>query len=303
MQAAFIAIGAFLLLFVVWIYTGGPDRAGYENPPGESPPLWGTGEDMDLEEKPLDERLEGIENKIEEIKKTLRALEIQGVASPYAGLVDLSGGRPRAETAREEYLSLRTRSGNNAPVLITGWRLESIVTGKSAVIGNAVPVYRSGQVNHPEPVALTPGERVELISGRSPLGVSFQQNACMGYLSKRQTFIPSIRGSCPDPDRELELYSTVAIADRECFEFVRGLASCEIVSSRRADDFSPACETFLLKQLSYNGCVATHLYEHDFFEDKWHIYFGKGADLWRDEGDIIRLLDQEGRTVDVLMYE
>jgi hypothetical protein len=65
---------------------------------------------------------------------------------------------------------------------------------------------------------------------------------------------------------------------------------------------SSACENYLRTKVSYDGCVAMHQYDDDFYEDEWRVFLGSRASLWGDNHDTIRLLDRQGRTIDVFTY-
>ena len=80
------------------------------------------------------------------------------------------------------------------------------------------------------------------------------------------------------------------------------------VGEDEINPFSPTrpitneCELFVEEDLTYNGCVENHQYDSDFYRNSWRIYLESSKLLWREEREIIKLLDQHGRTVDVIEY-
>ena len=52
----------------------------------------------------------------------------------------------------------------------------------------------------------------------------------------------------------------------------------------------------------YNNCFADHINDPNFAGTSWRIYLNSGVELWRNDHDTIRLLDAQGKTVDVLTY-
>ena len=59
---------------------------------------------------------------------------------------------------------------------------------------------------------------------------------------------------------------------------------------------------FIRNSLTYNGCAARHSWRPSFSGDTWRIFFGAPSELWSNSHDVIRLLDNEGRVVDVWSY-
>ena len=53
--------------------------------------------------------------------------------------------------------------------------------------------------------------------------------------------------------------------------------------------------------MNYNTCLDLHKDDADFFSDEWRLYLGKSHDLWADEGELIKLIDENGKTLDSLI--
>lgn len=231
-----------------------------------------------------------------------------GEQSPYEGLVHISrSSGTRSPFAKHEYITIEARSGNDVDVLVTGWKLESRVTKAYGFIGKgvSVPVLGSTQ-NVEEPIWLAPGERAVITTGRSPIGISFKENICSGYLEQYQDFTPSISRSCPTPRNEIEEVG-IERYDDECYDYVRRLPRCKIITDIPEEDEEPeltsSCRLFVEERLTHNGCTNAHRLDRDFDKGVWRVFLGSYAELWREDRDIIRLLDQNGKTVDLISYD
>jgi hypothetical protein len=63
------------------------------------------------------------------------------------------------------------------------------------------------------------------------------------------------------------------------------------------------CKDFVETYLNYNGCVDTHRSDADFNGSVWHIWLGRDDEpLWRDQHEVVELLDRDGKTVDAFSY-
>lgn len=227
-----------------------------------------------------------------------------GTPSPYRGLVTLSHGvsDPGASNPNNESLTLYVSPNAGTPVDITGWTLESAATGKTAVIPKGTTLPRSGVVNEQSDIVLLPGQQAIISSGRSPIGASFQENKCIGYYSNFQNFTPSLPQNCPDPSSELQAhYGAYYIRDAACIDYVNTIPRCKTVLTPPTN-ISGACQSFVLKYLNYNGCVDEHQNDSDFYGNTWRVYLGRTASMWRQQHEVVKLLDKQGKTVDAFSY-
>lgn len=318
---AFFIIGLLLFIFVAWVATGGPERpisfAGpYLTPVrtyGDRSEAYGTLPELRLGDGTRSgvsgsrdgTSIRDIKESLDDLQQEVLDANLLSNPSPYRGVVSLGGTTSGAKKTltREEYVSIQVSGRADSAVSITGWRLESSVTGSWGIIPEGAEIPRSGTVNRTTAIRLAPGERAIIVSGRSPIGVSFRENMCMPYFEERQDFSPSLPGSCPalsgDYDR---LYVGNPLADDECYEYVREeVERCEVVT-RAPGDLSDACESFVETYASYNGCILAHGADENFLGRTWRVYLGARSQLWKDEREIIRLLDTSGKTVDVLTY-
>lgn len=201
-----------------------------------------------------------------------------------------------------EYLEIFIPQNASAPVNISGWKLVSEATGNTAVLpkGNEIPT--AGIVNPVQDIVLSQGVRATVISGRSPIGVSFRENKCIGYLSTFQQFSPPLPQNCPMPSDELvSFYGPYYIRDAACIDYVNTLSRCQTVTSPPST-VSKACQNFVVKYLNYNGCVSAHVDDTNFLGDTWRIYLGRFGAMWRARYEVVKLWDSTGKTVDAFSY-
>jgi hypothetical protein len=226
-----------------------------------------------------------------------------GTPSPYRDKVIFDFGNAQGSTPDSEYLSLRADYANSAPISLAGWSLQSAVTGLRAPLPLAAPTFILGILNTAASVSLDPGATAIVASGPSPVGTSFRENICSGYLAELQTFTPNLDRVCPMGEKELPLNAqNIQSYGDACIDIAKNLPQCHFPGLDGPLNVSPACNTALLNKLSYNGCVYGHRLDRNFASNVWRLYLTSGVQLWRDTHDIVRLLDDQGRTVDVLTY-
>ncbi len=312
---AWFFVGFFFLVFLVWIATGGPTHPiSFTGPTLALPGALGGGTYLSLPRATFGTKPVGGsggtsssgfsssgEQDVPEAK-TLEGVSF-GAPSPYRGSISLShyvSGAGLKST--QEYVQLSLSRNAPAPVTISGWTLFSEATKAGAVIPYGTEVPQSGVVNRQNPIALSPGDRVLIITGRSPIGVSFRENKCIGYLGSFQAFSPAFPNSCPLPENDLKsFYGSDYVRDVDCIEYVDDIPRCKVIT-RPPEDLSDACVRFIDTYLHYNGCVAAHQNDDDFKGDTWRIYLGRVSTLWRTKHEVVKLLDQEGKTVDAFAY-
>ncbi|MBI2610616.1 hypothetical protein HYW60_01625 [Candidatus Kaiserbacteria bacterium] len=249
-----------------------------------------------------EEELAGAQKEYDAIVKEMQSAQNFGEPSPYRGQVTLMQASAAQSGASEEYMELEAAWDNTAPVKISGWSLQSALTGIRAYVPRGAHPFILGSVNIQNDIYLDPGSSAILPSGASPLGTSFRENACTGYLGRLQSFTPPLERVCPAPRDELPFTpENIRTYGEACFDFVQTITSCTFPADVPSN-VSPACHLFLANNLSYNGCTQNHRHESDFARNTWRMYLNAGGELWRNSHDIIRLLDQQGRTVDMVSY-
>lgn len=227
-----------------------------------------------------------------------------GTPSPYRGQVHIeSTSGTRESDARSEYVEIAARSYNTAPVPLTGWSLQSALSGARIAISRGADPFYVGVVNTQDVIRLNAGMRAIVATGISPVGTSFRENMCSGYLGQLQQFSPSISSNCPAPSSILPITDeNIRTYGENCFDYLQGAPQCSAPLSDMPTSVSANCRAFLQNNLSYNGCVNANRWRTSFNGDTWRIYLNARSELWGNSHDVVRLLDAEGRTVDVATY-
>lgn len=232
-----------------------------------------------------------------------RAVEAQtfGDPSSYAGKVSLRGGETSERDPSREYIEIEV--SGSSPVNITSWSLQSAVSGERLFIPPVANPFILGSVNTLEPAYLAPGDTAIVVSGPSPVGVSFHENMCTGYLNELQQYVPPLSNDCPRASDALsETPDTLRIYGASCFDYVASIPQCHFPGVLLPSSLSAPCRSYLVNTYSYNGCVQANRYDPSFPSSAWRIYLNSRVELWDNAHDIIRLLDSQGRTVDTLTY-
>jgi len=301
-------LGILAFIFLIWLSTGGPSRPiSFAGP--YLTPITTTGERSQaygdhITGETVRESLFNTQADLQDLQEQLKDAKTFGEASPYRGQVTLSRstGGARATNVKEEYVAIQTTGRAENDIYISGWQLVSVATGNRTTIPLGTKTLRTGQVNQTYPIALSPGDVAIISTGRSPVGLSFKENMCSGYLEQNQTFEPGLSQSCPAPVDELDRYYGNALSDDKCYDFVSEELDTCTTDSRPPSRLSSGCKSFIQDRLSYNGCVATHQFDADFSNDTWRIYVNGSRELWKQERESIKLLDAQGKTVDLITY-
>jgi hypothetical protein len=314
-----------ILLIIVWLISGGASAAArtaksLANPlniifyngtstgntillPWQLPALT-RGPDISQYANTADQQLEAAsQNQGENAPQDPGQARTFGNPSPYAGKVTVGNNDATASDPAQEYVELDASAGNSGAIDITGWSLQSAVSGGRAYIMQAAPILITGIVNSVRHVALDPGASAIVVSGASPVGVSFQENVCIGYLAQLQTFTPDLSNSCPTPSDMLpETADNLRTYGPSCLDYVRNLPQCYFPGANLPSNLSPACRSFIADTMSYNGCVSIFDKNTDFTLPSWRLFLNMTRELWNNSHDVVRLLDAQGRTVDALTY-
>jgi len=249
--------------------------------------------------------LEDLYDEFWELQQKVDSYERQQPISRFAGKVQLIRSSSGSNDPDREYLTLTVNQGVG-PIDISDWYLESYVTEKKVAIPDGTEIFVDGGViNKTRPIILKPGQRAYLITGESPVNVSFQENMCIGYLRGEEQFYPNVSNRCPAPLELLKRYSNVELDDDSCYEFVERQWGCNTVDDTNPEfeDLSGTCRKFIEKYLNYNSCVDAFSWRTDFEkDDDWYIYFERDEEIWRERREIIRLLDQYDAVVAVIEY-
>ncbi len=225
-----------------------------------------------------------------------------GNPSPNTGKVTFANTATSESDPAREYVVIHANRGNGVPVSIRGWSIQSAVSGLRVAIGQGAPLFVLGVVNVAQPIYLEPGASATLVTGVSPVGTSFRENICSGYLNELQSFTPELPSECPLPSDALPLTAdNLRTYGNACVDYVRAIPQCHFPSAPPAN-LSATCRSFITNTLSYNGCMRMHSAESSFALSSWRIYLGLRSEIWNNGHDVIRLLDDKGQVVDVLTY-
>lgn len=223
-------------------------------------------------------------------------------ASAYANQVAIIEGAARTQTASGQYVELRAEPSLTAPIRISGWSLESALSGVRAYIPQATNTFLQSRINPVVDVVLPPSGSAVVLTGISPVGVSFRENKCTGYLGTLQPFVPPLRQACPAPLSEIPRTSeNVTKYGASCFDYLASLAPCTFPVSP-PPSLTAACLSTIQNRLSYSGCVSAYGGSTSFAQNSWRLFLAQGEPVWDGEHDVIRLLDSEGRVVSILSY-
>jgi hypothetical protein len=309
MGQAWAVIAIFVFVFILWVSTGGPTKpisfAGpYITPITDVGDVQGGyGEDIDIgtdnKSSESGSRIWSVKSVVGRFENRLGSGANVGPVSPLADRVRIvsGAGGPSGSDTKSEYIVIRSTS--ESAVDVTGWRIVSKKSGASVTIPQAERIARSGALAN---VVLNEGDEVVITTGGSPSGASFRENKCAGYLDNDR-FVPALATrSCPAPLDELgDFFPTNAPTYEACRDVVHSFARCE--EPRNVPrEASSECKNFINTRLNYQGCVLGHSKDADFFGRTWRVFLGRSAELWRSDNEALKLLDREGRTVDVYSY-
>lgn len=253
--------------------------------------------------------LDRIENEIAQIAEAVqKALDEQN-RSIYYEKITLGRGNVYTKDSRVEFLVIGADHNNTAPVVISGWKLESLISGTRVTIPKGVAILEGDRPwRNERSVFLAPGERA-IVNSHYAVGINtgFLENKCAGYLDNTYHFTPGISRQCPK--LEDEDLTSFGITPREfdevedydaCMDAIEDTKRCERGSYN--SDVPRFCRTFINEYSTYDGCVELHKTDADFLGKTWRLFLGSSKDLWRGEREAIALIDDAGKVVDVLEF-
>jgi len=100
---------------------------------------------------------------------------------------------------------------------VTGWRLSS--SGRNWIIGFASSLPLQGMINEEVPVVITRQSKLIISWDRSPIGVSFRENKCTGFLGTFQEFVPPLNPSLVTSTTTYAEYNVCVKEHREDSDF------------------------------------------------------------------------------------
>jgi len=246
------------------------------------------------DELSVDQKIVGTQNEIDNLKKQLQIEEDKKNQSQYKGMVTISNIN-RSDTPGQEFITIRASGNNRQTILVTGWTLKSISSGNQVKIPKGTYLFFSGMLN-------MAGETLHLITGVSPIGVSFKTNKCSGYLGQFQTFVPYLYNKCPLPrDEDLSSIPKLVINDA-CLDYIESMNSCKVQTEPLPTNWSYECTNFIQSKLNYPSCVNTYKNDKDFYQNEWRVYLKRSEKIWRNQREVVVLYDEVGKVVDTLKY-
>ncbi len=250
-----------------------------------------------------------IEQEILDVQVAVVKALREEIRSPYADYIQLRSGNMRTDDRYQEYVTLRASDDLPSPIDITGWKLQSLVTGRGERIGRGVVLLDPTRPwRFEKDIFLAPGEKAIITSG-SPVGIntSFTINSCTGYLEERRNFHPSLPRQCPLLEDENLSEFGLAFNDfdeeeeyDECIDAIERIGSCEISSGDNG--LVSECRRFIREYANYEGCYELHANDRDFIKSEWRIFLGAGEELWREEREAVALYDNNNLVVGVIEY-
>ena len=311
----FLFFGILILIFVVWVATGGPSRpisfAGPYITPITTTGVKATGYSLSsgggssAASTQQEERQIGTaEQDVVNLQKSLAEAAHFGTPSTFKGLVTISHNvGPLGNTDPEkEYVTISVSSRATTGIDISGWRIGSETLGYSLKIPEGVNMPESAIVNGFAPIVLSAGQSAIITTGESPVGMSFRENECTGYFDQFQDFTPSLPQLCPTPSSE---FSRFYLGNQHnfdvCKQYVDSVRRCTAPLDTPSN-LSGDCITFIDNYLDYNGCFAAHQNDLGFLGTQWRIYLGRDDEFFTEAHDTIKLFDTAGNTVDAFSY-
>lgn len=299
---ALFILGVLLFFFILWFASGGPTH-----PISFAGPYITPITDIDTVQEGYGDGTAWNGNLWSDFMGNAIGDNLTGASnpSPFSKSVSVTSAAGAYSTdPDQEYVIIR--ASGTEPIDITGWRVVSGASGRGARIPAGAALPRSGSANATGHIVLQPGDEAYIVTGESPSGISFKENKCTGYLARRQEYAPPLQMRCPSAAREFDAnFTGNELRDDRCYYRMQSTPVCETPSDRDVSNF---CIELIDEYLTYNGCVENHRADSDFDLKTWRIYLeyensrGKSAELWKPTRDAVKLLDAEGRTVDLYTY-
>lgn len=283
-----------IILWFVWFDTGGPNREESFSGPFITPSVLSNTEKTYNSISPFDSN----DNRLQE-NLTIKPLNKLGLSIFRDSVFIQNIASGKLSNPQEEYIELLAGVKNTSPILITGWKILNSL-GKTLEITQATSLPYLGRINVRVPISLSPGERVIVTTGRSPIGTSFKVNKCSGYLEQFQDFNPPIKKECPSP---LVNVDTVSFGlEDACVAYIKTLPRCEVYTGDIPENLSSKCSLFINSQINHNTCIDKHKNDNNFSKREWRIFLWQTTEFWANDKETVRLLDSSNEIVDLLNY-
>ena len=315
-----------LVIGIIWFVSGGPSRlishqGPYLEPPTPNSPAFGYSANRVINAQDTNtEPSSSNSNSSQQTSGSSNSNQTSGGSqSNYSNLFSNTNTTTKIPTApqynfkfsgydntythipAQEYVTISLDQNATTRKLLTGYRLESGITGVGATIGDGVYLPYLNQVNQKQPIYISPKDTVYIISGRSPVGFSFKLNKCTGYFEQFQDFSPSLPLDCPYPKDETFPPPPNNFND-VCIDFIDRLPRCQIYNKTFTPDITHECQVFVDNSSGYGNCVRLHQQDSDFYSSTWRVYLERSQTAWKSRHEIIQLLDRDGKVISQYSY-
>ncbi len=161
MNDAFLLGGILLFIFVLWLYSGGPNHPIAFSGPYLTP-ITNVDQESTGYGPSANDYISSGSGSVANRPQSANTQTIDSARSPFADRVRLEGGTPQASNERDEYLIISTSDD----VTITGWRLVS-ASGNTTV---RIPDGNRGSSDSKRSIALQPGDEAFISTGSRRAG-------------------------------------------------------------------------------------------------------------------------------------
>ncbi len=219
--------------------------------------------------------------------------------SPYFRQIRIQFSGSNSTDPLSEYITLTADPTLPGRVDVSNWSLMSTTTGRGiSSLGKAAVLPRSSVIGFTEDrFAIAAEEVAYIITGRSPIGVSFLLNKCIGYYAQFHTFNPALPTNCPRL-RSITLPAESRQWGDACLDYIDSWPSCRTPLKEFPDNVNYQCRQYIVEQANYEKCVTQNKEKPDFFLKEWRIYLNRTSTLWKDRREAIELRDGNGKLVD-----
>ncbi len=305
-------------LGLLWFITGGVSRMEegiFITPPtltepseiyGEVPSFWDFLKKPTIKlpttpEEKIQQEIKQAQQEAEQIEYNLDKIKEKEDTSIYKDKVEISRNYGSRSDVNEEYIKLKVNNLNGEKINISIWKLKSSVTGAEVSLGDAVKLPYTSRENYKEAIFVSGGEEIIIITGRSPIGYSFQVNKCSGYLEQFQDFEPRLPRDCPRVEDENLPFTGPNSFNDDCFDYIDGISQCE-TPLEYPIDMQSECRNYLVENTNHNACIDNYKNNSDFYQPEWRLFLNRSSELWKKDREIIELRDSLGKLVDSYSY-
>lgn len=167
-------------------------------------------------------------------------------------------------------------------LLLSGLFIEN-ARGERIQIPRGTLLPLEGSLRTIDDIILAPGEQAHIVTGNSPIGTSFKENVCSGYLGQLRTIIPPVTGVCPGTQK-----NPPAGIDGACLATLQSIPTCT-QATYLPNTLSSSCVSYINATLNYNSCVGEQSSKRNFYRSTWRVYLGHNTEFWKNTGDTIIL--------------